>query len=133
VPDTGARLLADAAPVVAPRLEVRIVFVAREGLEVLERSPILHDGGESHLIAEQTLFGMLREVVEHVLHTAPPAEITDAAKQVERLESRSDEEDDEVAVDFCAPSTLIHLCHRPIRTREMANATTAALWCETAA
>ena len=81
VPDPGSVAASDPPPVVAPHLEVRIVLVLGERLEVLKRSLVLNDRGDSQLVREQPLVRMRDEVVEHVRHPSPPAEIGKAPQE----------------------------------------------------
>ena len=78
MPDTGPGAGADAFPVVAPHGHVRVAGVVGERLEMVERAPVLHDGRNPHVVAEQALIRPFHQVVEHVLHAAPAAEVQEA-------------------------------------------------------
>ncbi len=55
-------------------------------------------GSQPHLVAEQSLFRVCDQVVQHVLHTAPAAEIDQALDRVELIQACPDQEHHEVAV-----------------------------------
>jgi len=101
MPDAGAATPFNAAPVLAPDVEVGIVPVLGESLQLLERSPVLHDRRNAHLVREQTLLWMGDQLIEHVLHPASAAQIQQPAGELQLVvEPRADEKDNEIAVDL---------------------------------
>src|SRR5438105_3942638 len=112
VPDARATALADAEPVLTPYIEVRVVLVLGERLQVLERSPVLHDRGEAHVVCEQSLLRTRHEVVEHVLHPASAAKVHQAARELQLVvETSADEKDHEVPVDLDGHAPTGHFAH----------------------
>ena len=62
----------------APHLEVGILGVLREGLEVVERTPVLHDREPHRFVPEQPLFRVRHEVLQHVVHALAAPEVAHA-------------------------------------------------------
>jgi hypothetical protein len=92
---------------------MRVVLVPGERLQMVERTPVLDDRGEPHLIGEEALLGAGDQVVEHVLHPAPPAEVEEAAGELQlAVEPGPDEEDDEVTLDLGGHPPAGHFGHR---------------------
>jgi hypothetical protein len=86
---------------------VRIVTILREGLEMCERAPVLHDRRETHLVAEEYFLRVLAEEVEHVLYSATPTEIARRPERPEwTIDTGADQEHHEVTLDFGRPSPL---------------------------
>jgi hypothetical protein len=112
MPDTGAAASSDAAPVLAPDVEVRILLIAGKSLQLLEGPPVLHDRRDAHLVGEQSLLRVVDQIVEHVLHPSPASEVQEAAREPELVvEPRADQENDEIAVDLGRHPPASHLTH----------------------
>src|SRR5947209_8367020 len=72
VEDAHTAIRTDTLVELSPRPQVRIVFVARELFQVLERAPVLycyHNApGKESLCSQKTLFGMLVQRANHWPH-----------------------------------------------------------------
>src|SRR5262249_24302211 len=98
--------------------EMRVIAILGEGFQVLEGTPVLHDGRKPDLVPEQTLLGVLGEVVEHVLHALAASKIPCRLDQTQRIvQSSADEENHEVTLELCGPATLVDLGHVPLPGR----------------
>lgn len=90
-----------------------VVVAARERLEMLERPPVLDDRRQAHLVREQSLVRMLREVLEHVPHAPPSAQVAEAPNRVPQLEAGADQEHHEVTVDLGRMAAGQAVGHQP--------------------
>jgi hypothetical protein len=57
---------------------------------------------------------MIRQVLQHVVHAAASAEVAEDLQRLELgVDPGPDEEDDEIALDLCGPSSLANVGHGP--------------------